>query len=164
MTESTEIVRRNPSIEQLKAITSFDDVKALALELNADVVSSVELGDGFTLLDTKDKRLLVGKPLMILTWNFSLGDIGEFVTARALVQEPNGSYGKYIINDGSSGIYEQLKRISEANPNAGVVTAVRGLRVSEYKVPVEVTDQETGETTTVMKESTTYYIDTAAVR
>lgn len=162
--ETTEIVRRTPTIEQLKAITNFDDVKKLAVELNADVIPSTELGDGFTLLDTKDKDLLVGKPIMFIGWNFSIGDMGSFVTARVLVQEANGTFGKYIINDGSTGIHDQLKAISQLNPNAGVVTSIRGLRKSEYNVPVKVTDEETGETKEVLKKSTTYYIDTSAVR
>lgn len=163
-TETTEIVRRTPSIEQLKAIQNFDDVKRLAAELNNDIVSSTELGDGFALLDTKDKDRLIGLPIMVIGWNFSMGDMGEFVTARVLAQEANGTFSKYIINDGSTGIYDQLKRISQLNPNAGIVTAIRGLRKSEYFVPVEVTDEQTGETSTVQKKSTTYYIDTSAVR
>lgn len=153
--ESKEIEIRKPSLEQLKALESFADIELLARELGAEIIPSSELGDGFSLLE--DKALLIGKPLVLVGWHFSQGDEGEFVSTRVMAREANGTVGKYVINDGGTGIFQQLKLITEAGGQ--MISAPRGLRKSDYEV--EVTDEKTGEL--VKRKATTFYIDTSSI-
>lgn len=152
-----EIEKVTPSFEQLKGLNSFDDLAALAKELGGEVTPSSVLGDGFSLLEDKD--YLIGKPAVFVTWQFSTGDYGDFVSARVMAQERNGTIGKYVINDGSTGIMEQLKQITTDNPKAVMISAPRGLRKSEYKK--DVFDADVNDY--VEKPATTYYIDTSSV-
>lgn len=160
--DSGTIAKLSLSVEQLRSIKNFEDIRAFTDELGLQVFHASDLGDGFTLLKSSEKDLLVERPTVIVGWSFSSSEEygGEFVSLRAVVMERNGSYSKYIVNDGSTGIYEQLKMISREHPDAQVIMANRGFRKSVYTVPVQ--DPETGET--VQKKSTTYYIDTAKVQ
>lgn len=137
---------------QLRDIRTFEDAARLAQEqLGATVVSSESLGDGFTLYE--DKEDLVGLPMMFISWSFSQGDFGSFVAARVLVQYPgNAEAQKYVITDGSTGIYQQLKDLAERGDGPQILMAPRGLRKSEYTY----TDDK-GE----KRPAVTYYIDTA---
>lgn len=159
--ESAEVEIRRPSIEQLKALETFDDIRLLAQELGAEIVESKVLGDGFSLLEDKD--YLVGKPCAFISWGSSEGDYGEFVSIRVMAQEKNGTVGKYVINDGSTGIAEQLRMLSQDNPNRMVV-APRGLRVSKYdKELYDPNDPNADENGMVTKRAKTYYVDTSSV-
>lgn len=152
-TQGTEVARML-STEQMREISDFESAVALLTkELGAEVVSAEILGDGFSLLEDKDR--LIGVPLMVVSWNFADGDFGEFVAARVVAQMPNKTYDKFVIIDGGTGIYAQLKDLTaRANGKPQVLTAPRGLRKSDYKFP----DPKTGE----LKPATTHYIDTAA--
>lgn len=119
---------------QLATITTFDEaVEALT---SATVIDDFDdFGNGFVVLDTKDKRRLEGVPFLIVEWRMNAGENGEFVSA-AIVTKHNE---KLILNDGSLGIKEQLKSIAEArranghqNPQAGLMVK-GGLKGKTYQ-------------------------------
>lgn len=140
MSEQTTstVARRMFTTEQLRSIKSFDDLGSLIKETGTDVVNAAELiGDGFELI--KDKDSLVGVPFVIVDFQFTTskdrtdpetGEPTQFVTAR-LVTETNR---KLIINDGSTGIRDQLRSVGEIG--GAVLYVPRGLRVSEYQVEI----------------------------
>jgi hypothetical protein len=103
-----------------------------------------------------DKSKLIGVPCVFVSWTFSEGDHGEFVSARVVVDRGN-AIEKVVINDGSTGICEQLRQINNDGAPQ-MMYAPRGLRKSEYTALVP--DPKTGE----MKETraTTFYVDTSA--
>lgn len=138
------------SVDELAAIVSFDDAMALATaKLGEDGISraSEEIGDGFKLLENKDQ--LIGIPMLLVTWDFHQGDHGEFVSAKVVTRDNQ----KFIVNDGSSGIRDQLVAYSAKKFRQGGLFCDKGLRRSDYKY----TD-ENG----IEKPATTYYLDTSA--
>lgn len=152
----TEIINASAWDEDaLRSITSFDEAVRLATTAYGDVETASDvLGDGFALLNSEDKGLLVGRPMLLMEWGFYDGDYGsKFVGIRAVVQNRDGSMGKYIFNDGSTGILEQLAKYTLKTGRTGGLSVKNGLRVSEY----DYTDEETGKT----RKAQTYYLDTA---
>ena len=112
-------------------------------------------GSGLTVLDNKDR--LVDVPFMILDYRFHDGKQGEFVSVAIMTKLPilvNGeAQSKLVLNDGSTGIKDQLKRIENDRINKGndvrrPIYCPKGLRKSEYEIEID------GELT----EATTYYI------
>lgn len=133
--------------DELRAIQSFDDAIALANAVQPVIVAEQEIGDGFALLKNKDR--LIGVPLLFLTWRFNDGKYEEkFVTAYVVTNRNE----KFIINDGSTGICQQLRELSNKGRNGNMLSR-HGLSRSDYPYA-----DEQGE----MKEATTYYIDTSA--
>ncbi len=133
-TPTTQIVRRRYDDDALRAIRTADDAAKLAVEIDGAIedISDI-LGTGFAVLDKNEKSRLIGIPFLVLDWKFSKGDMGEF--ASMLVVTRGGE--KYIVNDGSTGIADQLRRLG--TPRA--IKVSHGLRVSEY----DVEDRETGQ-------------------
>jgi hypothetical protein len=136
---STDVAVRNGfSTEELRGIQSFADVQALFAEHNMEVVDAAEeIGDGFALTDNKDQ--FIGRQMMILSWVFAPGDFKdehgnptEFTALRFVVQESNGSVGKYVITDGGTGIYKQLREYTDRTGVTGGMFVKKGLRKSEY--------------------------------
>lgn len=138
---STEIATNRRMTEaDLADITSFEAAIERAKELYGSIVTaSDELGSGFAVLNKDDKMRLVGVPFFLLSWSFNLGDNGEFVSAVVVT----GKHDRYIVNDGSTGIYDQLRRESAGDPDNGKpgrdggMLAERGLRVSPYATCAE---------------------------
>lgn len=117
--------------DALRNINSVEDAIKLAGQMygQVDSIEDLELGNGFVLLgDNKDR--LVGVPFLILTSEFHLGDYGEF--ASMLLVTMDGSNARVIMNDGSTGICEQLKEMTKKAGRAGGFTVPKGLRKSEY--------------------------------
>lgn len=132
----------------LRNIASFADAMALLGE--APLSADSELGDGFSILENKDRLVDVG--CLFLSWSFSAGKYAEeFVSCRVVTVENQ----KYVVNDGGTGIREQLREFTDSHDGrTGGLLARHGLRKSEY----EYADPDTGE----MKPAVTYYIDTTA--
>lgn len=156
--------------EALRSIVSFDDAAALTAEVHGNIVAAAEeLGDGFTLIKDEDKARLVGLPLIFMQWSFHDGDFGsQFVAARVVARNHDGSASKYILNDGSTGICETLKKYTDNTGRTGGLYARHGLRASEYMyceacqtVAPKVGD-EAHRTAGKHKKAATYYIDTSA--
>lgn len=146
-TDGTVATRTDYDTDALRGLSDFDAAVALvAAELGAaPVAADEELGDGFALLDNKDT--LCGVPLLFMAWSFHPGDFGEFVSARVAAKQ-GGGLGKYIVNDGGTGIYAQLREFTDRTGRMGGLIARRGMRKSEY-------ENEYGP-------GVTYYIDTSA--
>ncbi|SRR6266536_2175924 len=140
---------------QLSEIKTFEDaIRAVEGVFGEVTDAAEELGTGFAVLPTDDKSKLVGIPLIFVQWRFNTGDNGEFVSATAVAQTAPGVSARYIINDGSTGIRDQLKAYTEKTGKTGGLAARRGLRVSNY----DYEDPKTGE----VKRAKTYYVDTSA--
>lgn len=135
---------------QLRSITSFDDALAIMRETygeSAVALASDVLGDGFALTENKDQ--LCGVGLAFISWSESLGDFGPFVAARVITEQG----GKFVITDGSTGIYAQLAAFAQETGRSGGLVAKRGLRRSDYTY-----SDEKGQE----RPAKTYYIDTSA--
>lgn len=140
----------------LVAIESWDDVASLMERHGVEVeFADKVLGDGFSVLSTEDKAQLVGKPMMLLEWRFNDGAQGEFVSARAIVKTGDlpTDIRKIIVNDGSTGIKEQLKKFTAQTGKQAGLLIRRGFRVSEYMY-----EDDNG----VQRPAKTYYIDASA--
>jgi hypothetical protein len=157
MVENSDVERSgmfSVSNAQLKSVNDFDDALALVKEVygeNAVQLASDALGDGFALTDNKDQ--FIGVPMVFVKWIFSEGTFKDsegntrgFVSARVVTPG-----AKYIINDGGTGIYEQLRQYTADNDGRqGGLVAQKGLRVSRYS-------------NDFTNEGETFYIDTSAI-
>lgn len=165
-TPSTEVTYANaPNFDEdaLRDLDSFDAAIALTREkLGAEIVAASDvIGNGFSILNGDDKTQLVGLPCMFMGWTFNLGDQGEFVSATVVAKAAGGGLIKAIVNDGSTGIYQQLQSYTASTGKQGGLAARNGLRASRYFY-----DESDG---TIYKEggpgrkaATTFYIDTSA--
>lgn len=145
--EPTTVARYNRN--QLKELSSFDDALRLAQEVYGDIVqASAELGDGFEIVGKDEKSQFIKVPMILLSWGFGKGDHGEFVSIRAVTKDGR----RVVINDGSTGIYAQLREYTDLNNRDGGMFVARGFRKSDY----EYDDNGTP------KPATTFYLDTAA--
>jgi len=139
------------SDDELRALEGLDSIKGL---LGDKIGDATDLGSGFAVLDTDQKRRLVGVPLLFLFWGFNKGDQGDFVSAHVVQTDMRGQVvGKFIINDGSTGILNQLREYTNRTGSMQGLFAPKGLRASDYTY----TDEKTGED----KPATTFYIDTS---
>lgn len=140
------------SRDELMGITSFDDAVRIATEVHGSLTyADQELGDGFALLSKEQKNLLCGVPLLLLEWKFRGGDFGNFVTLRVIARNPDGNVSKYIVNDGSTGIAEQLADYQQNTGRTGGMFVGKGFRRSDYEVMI-------GEE---LKSASTFYLDTS---
>lgn len=157
---STNEIKRSTSIfssEELLKADSWDAILALVAEKTHAANAHDELGDGYDLL--KDKNRLVGVPVLFVQWDIRVGDYenngvkSEYVSAHVAVQTTRGLQ-RYIVNDGSTGMSQQLVDYSNRTGQFGGLYAPRGLRKSEY----EYTDPATGKVTP----AETFYIDSSS--
>jgi len=139
---AAEVAVRNGGFtaDELRELSSFEDVQALFASHGIKVVDAAdEIGDGFILLDNDDKPKFEGREMLILSWHFAEGDFkredgtkSEFVAVRFVSPEPTGGMGKYVLTDGGTGIYEQLKGYTVRSGVASGMFLKKGLRVSRY--------------------------------
>lgn len=155
----TEPVREVMSIKQprlfseeaLAAFDSFDAVAALVREQGIATVNAADLGNGFSVLATKNKGQLVDVPFIIVDWRFNNGDQGEFVTLMLVTKDGR----KLILNDGSTGVYEQMKGLTKKlNGGRAAVMCEKGLNRSDYTVTIKDKDGNDKES-----DATTYYLN-----
>jgi hypothetical protein len=129
---------RNSSLfaaPQLRAIGSLEDAIALGTEiLGTPMVDAAdEIGNGFEILRSDQKHLLIDQPFYVLTVDFQEGDIGPFCSA--LIVTEGGK--KYVLNDGGTGIYQQLEDWCNTQNKRGGMMVNHGLRESKYDLPEE---------------------------
>lgn len=133
--DNSVALRNGFSAEELRGLETLADVQAMFEAHGITVIDAAEeLGDGFALVKNKDQ--FIGRGMMVLSWAFGAGDFGEgsgFVAVRFVVQEANGSLGKYVLTDGGTGIYATLKEYTERTGVTGGLYVKNGLRKSEYK-------------------------------
>lgn len=117
----------------LASINSLDDLLVL-MDSTGGVDSVDDYGTGFEIL--KDKNRLIDNPFAIAEWRFSPSKQygGEFVSALVVTKAGE----KLILNDGGTGICDQLRTITDRrisagrrNPQTGLLVS-RGLRRSDY--------------------------------
>lgn len=148
MTEQTDtasVVKSGLTADDYASIESFQDALALVGDkLGGVVIDSADLGDGFAVVEEKDT--LLGVPFIVLAVNIGNGDHGEFVSCRIVTEDGR----KLVVNDGSTGIYAQIKMLWEKRPETKgkPIICRNGLRKSEYDHP------EHGH-------AKTYYLDTS---
>ena len=140
----------------LAAIDSFQSVLDSFKSLGLMPESMSDYGTGFEICKNKDR--LVDTDLVIVEWRFNHSEVGtEGVFVSAAVVTKNGE--KWILNDGGTGIYQQLRLVTDQRNKAGhphpqAALMVRGgLTKSEYTY-----EDEKGKRTP----ATTYYLNTAA--
>lgn len=160
----------NYSADTLREIDSFQSAIAAAGYMfgSIDDASDV-LGDGFKLMSTEDKAKLVGVPMVLLEWSFypSQEHGGEFCALRLVAQGEGNTVGKYVVNDGSTGLARTLKEYTARTGRQGGLVVRRGFRASEYpycddcRVAVD-DSHKADEPTHKVGRARTYYFDTSA--
>lgn len=84
-----------------------------------------------------DKAKLVGVPFMIADARLYDGKFGEAIAVMLMTEKPldpddERDKGRYVINDGSTGVKEQLLGMIRRTGRKGGIMVSRGLRASEY--------------------------------
>lgn len=115
---------------------------------DGEIIMASELGNGWAVLNNKEKSRLVGVPMLILSSVINDGDFGQFVSLQVLTNTE-----RLIINDGSTGIAAQIAELHKQG-NMKAIYCKHGLRESKY----EYEDPKTGE----KKPASTFYLDTSA--
>lgn len=126
-----DVVAAKPmaSPDDLRAISSIDDAIALVqAQLGATVYDATEaIGDGFTMLDDKDRLLSI--PFFAVSWTFAPGDFGaEYLIMRVVTDRGE----KYVVTDGGTGLCDQVRSFTERTGSTNGLLVRRGLRKSEY--------------------------------
>jgi hypothetical protein len=149
----------------LRAISTFEEAFALAEQMFGEITDvTQELGNGFTLIT--DKSVLVDKPFVIISCSFNDGDFGQFASIAAVTKTNE----KYIFNDGSTGVHNQLFELARTTKRTGGFMAPTGLSKSDYDTCAEClrarpnavkTCGNCGDTSEKRKTGTTYFLNLA---
>lgn len=130
-------------------ISSIGEAMAYLSNLGVQAESIADYGSGLTVVE--DKATLVKRAFFIVEWSFRQGDHGEYVSALIVT----GTGEKLVLNDGSTGIHDQLRNVTDNRikrgqsfPQQGLAVP-NGLRASNYTY----TDADGKE-----KPATTYYL------
>lgn len=114
-------------------INSLDDYSRLT---GHEIVDLSEVLESYDILNKESKERLVGRPIFLMDWRFNDskeivkdGKPAEFVSVLVM-DVATGE--KFILNDGSTGIYQQLLAITKRLGRRGGITCRNGLRKSEY--------------------------------
>jgi hypothetical protein len=159
--------------DALRVIDNFDAAVALTKSVHGELAyADQELGDGFALLDKDSKGRLEGVPLLLMEWSFYPGDYGdEFAAIRVISRNQDGSVGKFILNDGSKGIRDSLRRYTERTGRVGGLLVKNGLRKSDYLYcdmcrmaadNCQAPDVHKDSKEKLWRPATTFYLDTSA--
>lgn len=128
--------------DMIAGINSFTDVEAFCESIGQKPVDAAEYIPSLTILRTdEEKKRLIGTPFVILEAQFNdgkyAGNANEgkgFVSLTILLE----SGDKYIVNDGGTGIRDQMigiiaSRVEAKHPHPNMmILCKRGLSVSEY--------------------------------
>lgn len=128
-----QLVTKTFTDEDMRNLQSFEQALALTQATHGEIVdASNVLGDGFPVLDNKNKAKLVGVPLLLMDWTFYDGNFGKFVSAIVAVKNEDGTLGRWRLNDGSTGIANDLAKYTEETGKSGGLIVQGGLRASDY--------------------------------
>lgn len=162
-TEATEpgtdldMVPPKYSDEELLAVQSFDDALALAAQYYGEenlVRADETIGNGFRLLANKDT--LIDVPLILLAWRFNPGQYqDQFVSMMVVTKDGR----KFVVNDGGSGICQQLATYTNATGRHGGMLVANGFTRSDYEVDLP---DPKDPNTLVPTPAHTYYLNTSA--
>lgn len=121
------------------SIDNISDARQALMDVGVPVMSSANLfGDGAELI--KDKSLLVGSPFLVIDWRFITDEKTKREYVSVLIISPAGQKGRF--NDGSTGVYKQLKEVTEQYGGPIGIDCKNGLRASEYDVENEAGGKE----------------------
>lgn len=156
-TASTEIdlfdnAKSVVSDDALHDMTSWDSAVQALQDSGVTIESISDYGTGFAVVD---KSRLVQVPFIIVEWRFNKSLMSDDGFVSAAVVTKNGD--KWVINDGSTGIRQQLQAVTRrrlanksASPQAGLMVPA-GLTRSDYDVPDPAREGKT-------MPATTYYL------
>lgn len=135
--DSTDEAKVRVADTALRSIDSYAAAEDLLRSLGMEIEDAEDvMGTGFSVLD--NKALLEGVPFIVLAYDFHQGSFkrnGEpAYFASMVIVTADGK--KYIVNDGGSGIYQQLEEHSVRAKKRGGLRVKGGLRVSRYEHPV----------------------------
>jgi hypothetical protein len=126
------------SNDQLNTETTFE---ALIEGMGDDLTSYIFESSPYTVLDVAGKVQLIDVPFIIRSWRFAVDQKTERGYVVAFVVTEDNRH--FIITDGSTGIANQLRAITEQristkhpHPVEGLYVQ-RGLRVSEYDLTTD---------------------------
>ncbi len=113
------------SKDELAEIGGFEDAMRLLASKGVAVESVADYGTGFRLVPDRDNGNLVGIPFALLDWQFNPGAFGPrgFVSVQIVTKGGD----KLILNDGSTGICQQLHDVTDKRTAAGESNAQYGL-------------------------------------
>lgn len=167
-TSMLDKIRRKDTGGQELAAISFEELLA-NMESSGELLDAADLGGGYHLVQGKEsKAKFVDVPFIIVDyrinnkWTWGPGVSLMIKTAVPVVFEGH-KYDQFILNDGSTGISEQIQSKELAvGHHLGPILVKRGLTRSDY----DVVDKETGEPITdpatgKVIQGTTFYLNTA---
>lgn len=134
MTQNTVEIARAPRVfndDALANITDFDSAMSALIDSGSVVEQITDYGNGFSVVE--DKRRLCGVPFLILEWKFNDSDMSDLPFASATIVTQSGE--KLILNDGGSGIRDQLMRVAAKRGPGAALTGLlvpKGLAESNY--------------------------------
>lgn len=134
------VSKREESKGAVEAAINWADITDLnaARAVLGNVINASDiLGDGAEFIE--DKNVLVKVPFLILDWKFITDEKSGREYVNVLIMGVDGTKGRF--NDGSTGVYAQLKQVSEQVGKVGI-ECKHGLRRSDY------TKEGVGEATT----------------
>lgn len=127
MSQSTALAtafRKEFADADLAAFVTYDDVVSALATREIPLESVADYGTGFVLVD---KSNLVGVPFLIVQWRFNKGEYAEeFASVEAITKHND----KVIFNDGSTGVRDQLRDITNRRAKAGHPSPTAGLLVT----------------------------------
>jgi hypothetical protein len=129
--------------EELKQLSFSDLTAQLGVQTAGEELGKDQFGPIL-----ENKEALAGVPLVIVAWEFHDGSMGNFVSMYVLTKDER----RFIVNDGSTGIHDQLKTLTDEQGVNSMLVCEKGFRVSRYQVE----NPKTG----AMLDAETWYIDT----
>ena len=169
MTDQAKLPARRPTHfgdDTLRDLTDWDSLGQFVQTNGIAVNKLSDYGPGFIVLD--DKRKLIDVPLMVLDYRFNRGGNGEFVSIMVLTKTPvtvdGQTVSKIIVNDGSTGILNQVRNIEAQRVAAGdeaiqPLYCANGLRSSTYDRKDENGEPIINDKTGQVERATTYYLN-----
>lgn len=107
-------------------IRNIDTMDAAIAALGGDVVAVFSESGEWDVV--ADKGTLVKVPFVGLRWRFTEGDMGSFVSLEIVTEDGR----RLVVNDGSTGIYRQLRTLTDETGRMQGITCRKGLRRSDY--------------------------------
>ncbi|SRR5258708_463556 len=146
--ETTDIADFVPA-EGVLSTMDFDALVASAANI------APWIGSGWTVVPTKEQSKLEGVPFVIVDIAERAGDFGPYYSLQVRLRNPIVIDGtetdRVVINDGSTGIYEQLSSMLDNGQAPQVPYFVsHGLNASHYKYKADDGTE---------KPATTFYLD-----
>jgi hypothetical protein len=149
----------DPDVFINKAIAPITENEEVSFE---DLIRIAEEGSGViefvgSIWEVCDKSLLIDEPFMIYDVRHYEGKFGPAVAVMLVSKEQlkgsNGPQDHFVINDGSTGLYQQVIGMVKRSGKKSGILCPRGLRASTYDY--DITD---GFGERITGEATTYYV------